>query len=86
MSDGQPYMDTRGHGCYSGYSAEEHTRKMVNLIRRNGVKVISYFISSDDESDYSAFKRMYGVDARFVNITDIVAIAKTLNQKFLSEK
>ena len=51
--------------------------------------MLSYFISdydlSDDSYDVRAFKRMYGKDAEFVNATNMMAVAKSMNKKFLSK-
>jgi len=51
--------------------------------------VLSYFISNydlcDDDYDVKAFKRMYGKDAEFVNATNMMAVAKSMNKKFLDK-
>ena len=83
-SDGQPYfgnseMDYRGHEAY------QHTRKQVTKMRNMGMKVMSYFISGDYEydTDKKAFKTMYGNDASFIQATNMMDVAKTMNKKFL---
>jgi hypothetical protein len=60
---------------------------MCDGMRAKGISVLSYFISdydlSDDDYDVKAFKRMYGKDAEFITPTNMMAVAKTMNKKFL---
>jgi len=84
-SDGQPIFSAKNYS-YSGHSAEQHTKKQVNKMRNLGLKVISYFISeynSDRES--RSFKAMYGKDAHFINATNMMEVARTMNKKFLEK-
>ena len=85
-SDGQPYYGNK-EISYSGHSAERHTKKMVNLMRDRGIKVLSYFIggSYESERDNQAFTTMYGSDAEFVNVTNVVDVARTMNKRFLTK-
>jgi len=78
FSDGMPYY----HG-YSGHRALNHTRRQVKKIKKEGIKVLSYYISrySDDEND--SFRYMYGSDAETINTDNISAVARTMNAKFL---
>jgi len=50
-----------------------------------GISVLSYFIGGNYESssDMSTFKNMYGNDASFINATNMMEVAKTMNKKFL---
>lgn len=84
FSDGAPYHSSNSH-TYSGEIAYNHTRKQVNKMKANGMKVLSYFISESGSggSDRNAFERMYGKDAQFINVKSINEVAKTLNAKFL---
>jgi len=88
FSDGQPYY-SNGEINYSGDGAEAHTKKMCDGMRAKGISVLSYFISNydldDDCYDVKAFKKMYGKDAEFVNATNMMAVAKTMNKKFLTK-
>jgi len=88
FSDGQPYYGNNEIN-YSGDSAERHTKKMCDGMRAMGISVLSYFISdydlSDDDYDVKAFKKMYGKDAEFINATNMMAVAKTMNKKFLEK-
>ena len=70
------------------HSNKTHTKKSVEEIRKNGIKVLSYFISDSDynrESRVRDFKRMYGADARFINPTNMMEVAKTMNAVFLEK-
>jgi hypothetical protein len=88
FSDGQPYYGNSDIS-YSGDLAERHTKKMCDGMRAKGISVLSYFITdydvSDGDYDVKAFKRMYGKDAEFIKPTNMMAVAKTMNKKFLSK-
>lgn len=83
FSDGAPYYNS-----YHGESAYKHTRKQVKKMTREGIKVISYFISGmyDNGSANDAFTAMYGKEASFINVNKIGDVAKTMNKKFLEVK
>jgi len=85
-SDGQPYYGNKDI-YYCGVDAERHTKKMCDKMRQMGISVLSYFISGDYESDRDneAFTNMYGKDASFVNATNMMQVAKTMNKKFLEK-
>jgi hypothetical protein len=86
LSDGQPYFGGRGF-YYSGDDAEKHTGKMVKMIEGMGIKTLSYFISDYGANSYEqrSFKTMYGKGAKFVDVTNLNQITKTMNQLFLSK-
>ena len=84
-SDGQPYYGNSEIN-YCGTEAEWHTRKMVTQMRNQGMKVMSYFIGSEDyncDREMKAFKNMYGSDASFITPTNMMKVAQTMNKKFL---
>ena len=58
---------------------------MVTKMRNQGMKVMSYFIggSYNYDGEVRAFKNMYGNDASFINATNMMDVAKTMNKKFL---
>ena len=72
---------------YHHDTAINHTKKMVKEIRTRGIKVLSYFIgdSYDARNSTSAFNRMYGSDAQFIDVTSVISISKTMNKKFLEK-
>ena len=81
MSDGMPY-----YGTYSGDSAHKHTRAQVKKMTKEGIKVISYFITGShgiSEHERSAFNAMYGKDSQYIDTKKINEVAKSMNSKFL---
>ena len=85
FSDGQPYYGNKDI-YYSGAIAEKHTKKMVGNMKAMGISVLSYFIGgSYDRDDMPAFTNMYGKDAEFINATNMMQVAKTMNKKFLEK-
>jgi hypothetical protein len=87
ISDGEPCFSNKDIN-YSGFEAAEHTRKQVEKIRKNGVGVLSYFVSDSSYGSGNAmerFKKMYGSDAKFININSIGEVTTTLNKMFLTK-
>jgi len=86
FSDGQPYY-SNNEIYYGGSSAEVHTRKMCDKMRNMGISVLSYFIggSYERDTDSKSFTNMYGKDAEFINATNMMQVAKTMNKKFLEK-
>ena len=80
FSDGMPWFNN-----YSGEGALNHTRQQVKKMRKEGIKVLSYYISDGYQSDRCSgdFKKMYGKDAEYVNTNNVISLAKTMNSKFL---
>ena len=60
---------------------------MVKEIRSRGIKVLSYYVGDSYESDRNMedFKRMYGKDSEFVDVTNVMSVSKTMNKKFLEK-
>ena len=84
FSDGQPYFSNK-EIQYQGERAERHTNKMVNNMKSMGINVLSYFITdSSYRDDRESFTNMYGKDSEFINPTNMMQVAKTMNEKFLS--
>ena len=86
FSDGMP-MFGNDDIDYHNDTAIDHTKKMVDEIRNRGVKIISYFIGDeyDRGRSTSTFKKMYGNDAEFIDVTSVLPVAKTMNKKFLTK-
>jgi len=86
LSDGAPYFQGRGF-YYSGYTAAEHTKKMVKKIEDMGIKTLSYFISDSkyygSAMDY--FKIMYGSSSQQIDVTNLSQVTKSMNRLFLQK-
>jgi len=85
-SDGQPYY-SNSEIYYGGSQANKHTKKQVNNMRSVGIQVLSYFIGGDYEygNTKQSFKEMYGGDSQFINATNMMEVARTMNRKFLQK-
>ena len=86
-SDGEPWF-SNGEVYYHGDRAQEHTRKMVKMMKNNGIKISSYFISEGSylrDSTKNNFNQMYGKDAVFIDPTNMMQVAKSMNSKFLEK-
>jgi hypothetical protein len=82
---------------YDGNTGAEHTKKQVEKIRRMGVEILSYYIGDEYYSkiNYSQhsqepyqmewFRKMYGKNARFIDVNNIVDLARTINNLFLTK-
>jgi len=87
FSDGMP-MFSNDEIKYYYEDAFNHTKKMVNEFRVRGIKVLSYYIGDeyyDSERYMGDFKKMYGKDAEFVDVTSVTAVSRTMNKKFLEK-
>ena len=87
FSDGMP-MFSNDELSYYNEVAINHTKKMVGEIRKKNVKVLSYFVGDSDYGDnryMGDFKKMYGKDAKFIDVNSVSALAKTMNKKFLEK-
>jgi nitric oxide reductase activation protein len=77
LSDGEPNGD-----------AKEITKKAVKTLKKNQIKVLSYFVSEHTPSTRTkdTFDYMYGTDStEYIETDNIFAIAKTIN-KLLSNR
>ena len=82
FSDGCPTFSNNTIS-YEGDSAFKHTADQVKKIRQSGVTVLSYFISEGYMGyDAENFRKMYGSDANFIDVTELTPLAKSLNSKF----
>jgi hypothetical protein len=84
ISDGEPNFGNDSIN-YSRQVASKHTAEMVKRIKQRGIGVLSYFVSdyTPYESSKKVFSEMYGKDAKFISVTELVPITKTLNELFL---
>ena len=82
-----PYFDNN-EISYSGGTAEFHTRDEVSKLRKQGINILSFFITDPEwsrESTLKSFRRMYGKDATTIDPTKMMPLAKELNKKFLQK-
>lgn len=86
FSDGMP-MFSNSTIRYYNTEAIKHTKKMMKEIRGKGVKVLSYYIGGeyDDDRYMKDFTSMYGSDAKYIDVTSVGAVSKTMNKKFLTK-
>ena len=72
---------------YHDTEALNHTKKMVDEIRKKGVKILSYYVGDEYDRSRSMedFKRMYGKDASFINVTNVMEVSKSMNKMFLEK-
>ena len=87
FSDGMPMFQNDDLDYYHG-TATNHTKKMVKELRNRGIKVLSYFVGDSDydrDRSMSDFKKMYGKDSQYIDITSVTAVSRTMNKKFLEK-
>jgi hypothetical protein len=74
-----------------------HTKFQVDKIRKHGIQILSYFIEDsynkverntpqkfDKNPLRKNFKKMYGKNAKFIDVENIIDLTKTMNSLFLS--
>ena len=86
LSDGEPSFGGYRFS-YVGNVALLHTRNQVNKLRAESVKVVSFFITDREDSEWSQyslknFQTMYGKDAENINVSSLTHLAKSLNKMF----
>ncbi len=87
LSDGMPMFSNDTINYYHK-DALNHTKNMVNEIRKQGIKIMSYFVSDSNygrEDNIKDFKTMYGKDAEMIDINSVLQVSKTMNAKFLEK-
>lgn len=94
ISDGQPEFSYNGSDnriiSYNMTNGAEHTRRQYKKILQTGVKGLAYFIKSNaifskDDTTVKCFRRMYGADAKFIDVNNVTSIARTMNDLFLNK-
>ena len=89
MSDGMPTFTSKTGDEYKGEKAVKDTARVINLISKKRVNIMSYFIqgkyNSYSKEAENKFKLMYGKNAKFVDVNNINIITKTLNELFLKK-
>jgi hypothetical protein len=86
FSDGFPNMTNDKVPAYKRMNAKEIAKYNVDKIRANGVKILSFYLTDDDTSpDLITFKFMYGKEATYIDVTQVVPLARELNKLFLKK-
>lgn len=94
FSDGDPgcVIDTSTGICrYGGRPAHKHIERCRRDMEAMNINILSYFIGTSTSPMYTSktvqqFKEDWGnSNASFINVTEIVPLAKSLNQMFLSK-
>jgi hypothetical protein len=91
FSDGEPGCAFKHNGQmfdYGGQTAQKQTRNMVHQMREMGIRIMSYFISEHSYNSTNTymkqvFREMYGQEAEFVDVRNVVSVLKTLNKLLL---
>ena len=98
LSDGEPCYSLRvpltGEFLYyGGEVGASHTQQQINKIRSHGIEILSYFIEEEmtfrsnvSSTSKNLFKKMYGKNAKFIDVESIIGLADTINSLFLSKK
>ena len=85
ISDGEPgYSDSNIQ--YGGDYANRHTKAQVDKMRKNGIKVLSYFVSDGNyglDRSRVRFQEMYGKDAEMIDINNLTQLSLSLNKLFV---
>ncbi len=87
FSDGMPMFSGDDFEYYNN-DALQHTKKQVKKILDKGIGVMSYFVGDGDydrSRNMEDFKTMYGKSSEFIDLTNVVQIAKSMNAKFLEK-
>jgi hypothetical protein len=87
FSDGYPNMINEKLPYSKRMSAEEITKYNVDKIRANGVKILSFYLTDEDDTDpdLTTFKFMYGTEATYIDVTKVVPLARELNKLFIKK-
>jgi hypothetical protein len=86
ISDGEPYYTGSGL-YYSGFPAATHIKKMMDGYRKMGIGVLSYFVSATRVSGAQSkiFTESYGKSAKFIDVTSVNEVSKTINELFMKK-
>ena len=94
FSDGAPgcmIATSTGNFTYAGPGAHKHIERCRRDMEAMNINILSYFIGTSTSPKYTSktvqqFKEDWGnSNASFINVTEIVPLAKSLNQMFLSK-
>jgi len=84
ISDGLPNISS---ASYNFSTAINHTAKVVNEYKKDNIGLLSYFIHDTwDKTQKSegTFKKMYGKNAKYIDINNVSLVADSINNLLLS--
>ena len=84
ISDGLPNISST---AYNFSTAVNHAARVVKNYKKDNIKVLSYFVHDVwDKSDKSkdTFGKIYGKDAKYIDINNISLVADSINNLLLS--
>ncbi len=90
--------ETGEYLSYANDVGATHTKAQVDKISKHGVEILSYFIDDDipkkmtkaeaaefdNKPKHKAFRKMYGKNAKFIDVESIGDLARTINGLFLN--
>ena len=84
ISDGLPNISS---AVYNLNTAINHTAKVIRQYKKNNIGVLSYYIHDTwdkTKNSEEIFGRMYGKDAKYIDVDNISHVGKTINNMLLS--
>ena len=84
ISDGLPNINST---AYNFNTSINHTAKVIRQYKRDNIGVLSYYIHDVWDKTQNAedtFGRMYGKDAKYIDVNNISHVGKTINDMLLS--
>ena len=96
ISDGAPHVSRipilgvekyYGLPTYRSETAYKHTKKMVDKLKANNIKVLSFFVGSKRVVEFTRknFTLMYGNGAAFIDVENMFQVAHEMNTRLLSK-
>jgi hypothetical protein len=84
FSDGMPYFRKQGVN-FSGISSLKKTKEYFEKLKiSKGVSALSYYIG-EDSMERIAFSVMYGKDSNFIDVKQIIDVAKTITNRIIKK-
>ena len=84
ISDGLPNISSRN---YEISAAINHTAKIIRQYKRDNIGVLSYYIHDvwdNTQKAKDAFGKMYGKNAKYIDVDNISIVGETINNMLLS--
>jgi hypothetical protein len=94
FSDGCPSFEVHRSESsinYHGEVAAKHTASQIKKMKDMGINVLSYYISDyttkriELSDDWKIFTMCYGDSSKYINVENMLEVAKTINDMFLKK-